>query len=188
MTTQLSATTVASMMAPNPVGVRPHTPVKEVLELLAERNLGAVPVVSATGLLAGEVSEADLLRAKAKRRGTRRWTAGELMTSPAVSVRPGASLSQATRALVRSGRHQLYVADGGRLVGVLTRSDLLSVFLRPDKEIQADVEHELGDAVRVSVDAGVVQLTGRQPGGQAPALSRIAAIPGVIDIRDRRHC
>jgi CBS domain-containing protein len=184
MTAQLSTMTVASVMNPNPVSVRPHTPVKAVLELLAEHNLGAVPVVSATGLLAGVVAEADVLRAKTKRRGTRRWTAAELMTAPAVTGCPDASLTRAARALARSGRHQLYVVEGGRLVGVLTRRDVLSGFLRPDKEIRADVEHVLGDAVRVSVDAGVVQLTGRQPDGRAAVIARI---PGVLDVRDRRH-
>jgi CBS domain-containing protein len=144
MTAQLSAMTVGSVMTPNPVSVRPHTPVKDVLELLAERNLDAVPVVSATGLFTGVVSEADLLHAKVKRLGGKRWTAGELMTAPAPIVGPGASLTRASRALARSGRRELYVVKDGRLVGVLARRDVVSLLL--------------------------------------------AGVPGVIDIRDRRHC
>ncbi|MFL6141464.1 MAG: CBS domain-containing protein [Labedaea sp.] len=192
MTAQLTTITVASVMIPNPVTVSPCTPVKDVLELLAEHAIGALPVVSATGLVVGVVSEADLLPRGRKRRdrGTRRYTAGELMTSPAVTVRSETKLAAAVRTLARSGLRQLLVVDDGRLVGVLARRDVLSGYLRPDKEIGADVERELlgrQHPVRVRVDGGIVQLTGRlpEPGDIEAVLGRIAQIPGVIDIRDR---
>lgn len=203
MSTQL-ATTVASVMTTNPVAVRPHTPFKDILKLLADHAIGAVPVVSATGIVVGMVSEADLLptrrrsRRQRRNRQRHRLTAGELMTSPAITVRSDTTLADAARVLAKPGRRQVFVVDDGRLVGALTRQDVLSPFLRPDKEIRAEVEHEIfteptavaEPAIRVSVEKGVVQLTGSLPrrADIDTAVGRIAAIPGVIDIRDRVMC
>jgi CBS domain-containing protein len=188
MTAQLTKTTVASVMTPDPVAVNPHTPFKEILELLADRAIGAVPVLSATGAVVGVVSEADLLRAP--RRGAR-LSAGELMRSPAPVVRPDTALADAARMVRTCGR--VFVVDAGRLVGVLARHDVLSTLLRPDKEIQVEVEREvIGSApsVRVGVDEGIVLLTGRLPWrADIDALvGRVAAVSGVIDVRNRLVC
>lgn len=198
MTAALAVTTVASVMTPHPVTVTPHTPFKRILELLADRAIGAVPVVSATGAVVGVVAETDLLRTgrpAGHRHGpdSSRLTAGELMTSPAITVVSDLSLARAVRTMLESGRRQLFVVDGGRLVGVLARRDVLRVFLRPDKEIRADIERDVFAAarsVRVSVDGGIVQLTGRLPwrADIDEAVARIAEIPGVIDIKDRLVC
>ena len=187
MTVDVAAPTVASVMTPNPAAVRPHTPFKEIVELLAQRAIGAVPVVSATGRVVGVVSEADLLADRRAR--CSRWTASELMTSPAATVRSDAPLAGAARRLAESGGRQLFVVDDGRLVGVLARRAVLSVFLRPDKEIRAEIERMIGArperSVLVSVEEGLVQLTGRlHARGELPAAA-IAAIPGVVDVRDR---
>jgi CBS domain-containing protein len=188
------ASTVASVMTRDPVAVAPHTPFKDILALMAGHAISAVPVLSATGRVIGVVSEVDLLRARRRRRDTGRLTAVELMTSPAVTIPPQCPLAEATRRLTDSGLRRLFVVDGDRLVGMLARRDVLSVFRRPDKEILADIVHDILDqagppaqAVLVSVDAGIVQLTGRP---QAPLdldalVARIAEVPGVIDIKER---
>jgi CBS domain-containing protein len=192
MTGQLTgatATTVASAMTRHPFAVSPHTPFKHVLELLADRAIGAVPVVSATGIVVGEVSDADLLRHRngraARRHGAGRLTAGELMTSPVVTVPPTTPLARAERML--AGRTRLYVVDDGRLVGVLSRRDVLTVLRRLDKEIQAEIEQRIVEPVGLSVHDGIVQLTGRLPhrADIDAALAVVAGTPGVIDVRNR---
>ncbi|HET9139923.1 CBS domain-containing protein [Actinophytocola sp.] len=188
--------TVAAVMRRDSGMVRPHTPFKEILEQLADRDIAAVPVVSATGTVLGVVSELDLLRGRTRRQsGSGRLTAIELMTSPAPTVAADTPLAEASRTFVRYGWRQMFVVDNGRLVGVLGPREVLSVFRRPDKEILVEVEHEVLDrlnagpdhTVRVSVDEGVVLLTGRhRPGVETgPELTRIAAIPGVIAVRER---
>lgn len=193
MTGQLTAenATVAEAMSRFPATVSPHTPFKHVLELLADRAVEAVAVVSATGLVVGEVSEVDLLRHRRRvnrRRDPGRVTAGELMRSPVTTVPPSAPLARVERMLAT--RTQLYVVDDGRLVGVLTRRDLLNGLRRRDKEIQADVEQQLGDTVRASVRDGIVLVTGRLPGRADidAVIELIAGTSGVIAVRDRVIC
>jgi CBS domain-containing protein len=206
MTEQLTAMTVASVMTRDPVAVSPHSSFKDIVELIADRGLSAVPVVSATGIVVGVVSEADLLRNRqhgarrpgsARPRDAGRLTAVELMTSPAVTVSSDTTLGRAGRVLADCGRRQLFVVDEGRLVGVLARRDVLSVLRRPDKEICAEIEREVferlaapAQSVRVSVNAGVVLLTGQLPGRGdiESAMALIDEIPGVIDIKDRLLC
>lgn len=189
MTRQLTATTpVASAMTRHPFAVSPHTPLKHILELLADQAIGALPVVSATGIVVGEVSEADLLRHRRRTRRRRdpgRFTAGELMTSPVVTVPPNTPLAQAEEML--ADRTQLYVVDDGQLVGVLSRRDVLSGLRRLDKEIQAEIEQRIVEPVRVDVHDGIVALTGRLPhrADIDSVLAVVAGTPGVIDIRNR---
>jgi CBS domain-containing protein len=201
MTEQLTATTVASVMTRDPITVSPYTSFKDILEVLADRAVSAVPVVSATGIVVGVVSEADLVRSRQRqtRRRSRtrprdagRLTASELMTSPAVTVPSDATLECACRVLADSGRGQLFVVDDGRLVGVLARRDVLSVFRRSDKEICTEIDHDIVErrrmaSVWVSVDAGIVLLTGRVPWRNDidATVALIAEIPGVVDVRDR---
>jgi CBS domain-containing protein len=189
MTGQLAAetATVGTAMS-HPCTVSPHTPFKHVLELLADRAVEAVAVVSATGVLVGEVSEVDLLRHRRRvnrRRDPGRATAGELMRSRVTIVPPSAPLARVERML--ADRTQLYVVEDGRLVGVLTRRDVLDGLRRRDKEILADIEHRIGDAVRVSVHDGIVLITGRlsRRADIDPVLEMIDGIPGVIAVHNR---
>jgi CBS domain-containing protein len=186
MTTQLSTgtATVASVMT-HPFVVSPHAPFKHLVELLADRAVEAVAVVSATGGLVGEVSDVDLLRNRRGGRNRDRMTAGEVMSSRVPVVAPGMSLARAERMLI--DRVQVYVVEDGRLVGVLSRRAALNGLCRRDKEIQADLERRIGDAVRVSVRDGVVLLTGRVPcrADVDAACAVVAGAPGVICVRNR---
>jgi CBS domain-containing protein len=190
MTSQLTtgAATVALAMTRHPSTVSPHTPFKHVLELLAQHDTDAVAVVSATGIVVGEVSEADLLqlhRRAHRRRDPGRVTANELMTSPVTVVPPDLPLDRAERMLAK--RTRLYVVEDGRLVGVLSRRAALSGLRRRDKEIQADIEHRLSDEVGVSVQDGIVLLTGWLPRrADIDAVhATVAGTPGVIAVRNR---
>ena len=181
-------------------------------ELLAERRVSALPVLDGDGRVVGIVSEADLLlkeefpedrpAAGCSRAGTGGPrakavgdTAAELMTSPAVTVGPDATVAEAARLLHRHGVKRLPVVDpAGPLLGIVSRADLLKVFLRSDGEIAADVRQEVlvrslwvaPDSVDVDVRDGVVTLRGRleRRSQVAIAVSLVHALDGVVDVVD----
>jgi CBS-domain-containing membrane protein len=151
------ARSVQEVMTRDVVTVSPSTPFKRVVQLLHDHRISAVPVVDADGCMLGIVSEADLvlkeerrpseaapLFGRASRRRLRAKGAGTLathcMTAPAVTVAPSASLGAVARLLHRRGIRHLPVVDrDGRLVGIVTRRDLLTVFLRRDEEIHHEI-------------------------------------------------
>ena len=202
--------TVQSTMTSPVVTVHPDTPFKSVVQLLLERGVDAVPVVDETGALLGVVSASDLTcheeeppslahlvvggrGARDHARKARARTARELMTSPARTVAPDATACDALREMTRGKVGRLVVADEDRIVGILTRSDLLRVFLRPDEELQREVavvvRDLLGadaDDVQVVVADGVVHLRGRVARtSQAWAAAAAARdVAGVVDVED----
>jgi CBS domain-containing protein len=195
------------------------TPYKEIARLLAEHRISGMPVLKMGREVVGMVTEADLLEAQASaarrlRSGTRRsWrphasrhpahpalTAGELMTSPAVTVGPHATVPAAARLMSTHHVRRLPItSEQGRLIGIVSRRDLLSVFLRPDEDIAADVRRVLDDILLIepgeadaAVRNGIVTLTGTLDprtgphGGLVPlALQLMWDIDGVVDIVDR---
>ena len=205
---------VRDLMTTSVVTVDRITPYKEIARLLAEHRISGLPVLKMGRQVVGVVTEADLLAAQANtaRRlhaGTRRawWrreqhpalTAGDLMTTPAITIGADATVPAAARLMNTHHVRRLPVVDGdGRLVGVVSRRDLLSVFLRPDAEIAADVRRVLDDFVLtepeeadVTVHNGVVTLTGtlKPAAGQHADLIPVAIrlmwdVDGVVDIVD----
>ncbi|MDV6012669.1 CBS domain-containing protein [Haloechinothrix sp. LS1_15] len=205
--------TVASVMTADPRTVRVHTPFKEIVRLLADNGISAVPVLDAFGEPVGVVSEMDLVvkhlhHPGEKRPGflvnpllRRRWrkaealVARDLMTAPVRTVDARASIQDAVNALLHEGMRRLFVVDGGKVVGVLSRRDLLRIFRRPDRDIARDVESGLvRDAhrsdpheVQVDVEDGVVTLLGTVPrrGDASRAAELASQVPGVVGIRNR---
>ena len=206
---------VSDVMTTSVLTVDRVTPYQEIDRLLAERGISGVPVLMMGRKVAGVVTEADLLAAedetarRARMAGAagRRWwrheqphvnlTAGSLMTSPAITVAPDATIPAAARLMNTHHIRRLPVVDEkGRLVGVVSRRDLLSVFLRPDADIIHDVrqildELPLADAgdVVVTVKHGVVTLGGTmrpEPGHEHDllplALRLIWDTDGVVDV------
>jgi CBS domain-containing protein len=193
--------------------VREHTSYKELVRLLAERRVSALPVVDVNLNVIGIVSEADLLlkqqqpadsfqrfllegkRRRLERAKARGGTAVELMSRPAITVGPDATVAEAARLLRMHLIKRLPVADPlGRLVGIVSRSDLLSVFLRPDDEIRREileeVVSELGmgpDRFDVTVREGVVTLQGsceRRSLVQV-VVRAVTAVEGVVRVENR---
>jgi len=183
---------------------------KQVARVLTERSVNAVPVLDQAGHVLGMVSEADML-CKQERghvppgRGTRlrtrsdqakaaAQTAAALMTTPPVTINPDAYLGSAARLMNDRHIRRLPVVDSsGKLIGIVSRRDLLSVFLRPDEDIASDVHAiiagillEDGSAVSVSVSDGVVTLAGSlSKPGLTPAAIRLASeVDGVVDVID----
>ncbi|MEU3744159.1 MULTISPECIES: CBS domain-containing protein [Streptomyces] len=184
---------VADLMTPTAVSVVPDTTFKEIARLLDEFDITAVCVVDDANRPLGVVSEADLVRRRAA--GTGPGTAGALMSSPAVVARPEWSVVRAARVMERAGVKRLPVVDDGRLVGVLSRSDLVQLFLRRDRAIQEEivedvVTHTLGlspSALSVEVEDGRVTLSGTvRRRSLVPVLLRLCnSVDGVVGVVDR---
>jgi CBS domain-containing protein len=211
-------------MTTSVVTVDPMTPYKEITVLMAEHNISAVPVLMLGRHVAGVVSEADLLRVLEKHAraaqlesdgrlrqhaGDKKHldlTAGELMTSPAVTIHPDATLPTAARLMNSSHVKRLPVVDsgtvfgggvGGNLIGIVSRCDLLSVFLRPDEDIAGEVHEMLTQipladpaGTTVRVHNGIVTLAGHLGSAEPSDLIRIAVrltwdIDGVVSVVNR---
>lgn len=193
-------TLVLDVMSSPVVAVREHATFKEIARTLAITRVSAVPVVDENNHVRGVVSQADLL-AFAAGDGPRPHqehspVAARLMTSPAITVNPETTVGQAGRLAARQRVKRLPVVDGaGRLVGVVSRSDLLRVFLTPDEVIREQVIREVIQrrlcldprTVRVSVSGGVVTVTGIRDAGTLSTLRHEAlAVDGVVAVVARR--
>ncbi|MFE0642434.1 CBS domain-containing protein [Streptomyces sp. NPDC058877] len=186
--------TVDDVMTHAVVSARLDAPVKEIVRSMRRWGVSAVPVLSAEGRVVGVVSEADVLEKLpgGEPNGAGAVTAGGLMSAPAVTVPRGATLAGAARLMGRGRLKRLPVVDeDGRPVGVVSRGDLLKVYLRSDADLAEDVRHELlthllprGDAALVvRVVDGSVTLAGRLPQSVPAelALRLTRAVPGVVD-------
>lgn len=180
---------VGNVMTCDVVQVVYETPFKEVAELLGKHRISGLPVVDDDGKVIGVISETDLLyrqaaqgwdapqrrlrltrAARERAEKARARTAGELMSAPPVTVRAHDPIAGAARVMAERRVERLPVLDEeDRLVGIVTRRDLLRVFLRADTEIRTEVIDEVlvrgllepPHAVGVSVADGVVTLEGR---------------------------
>ncbi|GHA93810.1 CBS domain-containing protein [Streptomyces termitum] len=182
---------VADLMTPTAVSVQRGTSFKEIARLLDEYGITAVPVVDEENRPVGVVSEADLLRRHTAKDGPS--TAEAMMSSPVRTARPSWTAVEAARMMERHRVKRLPVVDAeGRLIGVLSRSDLLQLFLRRDRSIQEEIREDvvvriLGlspAAVHIDVDEGRVTLSGTvERESLAPILLRLCeSVDGVVEV------
>ena len=209
---------VSDVMTTTVVTVDRITPYQEIDRLLTKHRISGMPVLKMGREVVGVVSETDLLAAEDEtRRQARmassmghRWhlrkqphvqlTAGALMTSPAITIGPDATIPGAARLMNTHRITRLPVVDEkGKLIGIVGRRDLLSVFLRPDADIAHDARQVLDElpladpkAVIADVRHGVVTLTGLmepESGHEQDlmplALRLIWDIDGVVDVVNR---
>jgi CBS domain-containing protein len=205
--------TVSDVMTRRVITARGSTPVKELTRLMVEHRISALPVLDDDDRLIGVVSAADVVLKQGhqvprrphwweppeQRAGVRRAagdTAGRLMTTVPVSISEQASLPQAARLMSDRGAKRLPVLDtDDRVVGVVSRIDLLRAFVRSDDDIQADVLDEVfvhllwpdPTEVRIEVRDGVVELTGSvDRRSTAEAAERLVRrLDGVVDVISR---
>ncbi|MFF9375768.1 CBS domain-containing protein [Streptomyces griseoluteus] len=202
--------TIDDLMTRSVVRARRDTPFKELVRLLAENDITAIPVVDELEHPVGVVSEADLLRKssdqadpsglvpvphleaweRAKAEGAR---AEELMSAPAVCARPEWSVVEAARLMETQDVKRLPVVDeADRLVGIVSRGDLLRIFLRRDEaireEITQDVLRDTLDLARtdvtVDVHDGAVVLGGTvEYRGLVPVVEQLCrGVDGVVSV------
>lgn len=207
--------TVADVMSKAVVTAYEQAPFKEIAAALDRNAINAVPVVDRDRRVIGVVTASDLLARvghvrpvpRGHRLGARSETnrkehgatAKDLMTSPAITTSPTTSIAEAARLLARYRVRTLPVVDrAGTLVAMVSRLDLIKLFLRSDDDICHDV---LRDIVRptafpghrdvtVAVSEGVVTLAGRIDTALAARglVYEASRVPGVVDVRDELEC
>jgi len=197
---------VRDVMRTEAVTVEEGTPARGIARLISEYRVSALPVLAGQGKVIGVVSEADLIRSADRRRAILARlpgrsgepdsdTAAQLMTSPAITIDPDAPLAAAARLMDQRRLRMLPVVNSaGDLLGVVSRRNLLSIFLRPDEEIAGEVRAVLGDilfidsgTVTVSAQDGVVTLAGQveQEDSRRAAVQLAGEIDGVLSVIDK---
>jgi CBS domain-containing protein len=204
---------VADAMTRDVLTVDADASLKDAAGVLVEHHVTGVPVVDVGGNVLGVLSEADIVAKEAAPRHHRRgalawlldpidpWVDGragarlvkEAMSAPAITIRPGAPLSEAAASMIESGVNRLPVVDDdGTLVGIVTRSDLVRAFTRPDGEIAREITHDVVERIfwldptqlAVTVDRGNVVLAGAvETETDATLLPEIVRrVPGVVSV------
>lgn len=205
--------TVAAVMTTPVVTAGPEMLFKDLVTLLAENRISAVPVVDSAGHPVGVVSEADVLSKQefhggtdvlpwwAGRRRKARWhkatgfSAAEVMTTPVITIGVDEPVAAAARRLADKRVRRLFVVDAdGVLTGVVSRHDVLGMFLRSDNEIRADIEELvlrkgmwfIPGEVAVGVSDGVATLDGAVEHRSTVAIAEklTNAVPGVVGVHN----
>ncbi|MEU6072059.1 CBS domain-containing protein [Streptomyces sp. NPDC047082] len=213
----MKPTKIGALMTVDVVTAVHGTPFKEVVRLLGEHRISGLPVIDDDHKVIGVISETDLMlhqtrpteshgtfaalahrlsrSVRERAAKSRARTAGGAMSTPAITVRADATVTEAARLLTEHRIERLPVVDEeDRLVGIVTRRDLLQVFLRSDKEIQRDVRQEVfvntlwlaPHTIEATAHNGVVTLTGRmERRSDIPiAVGMTRRIDGVVDVVD----
>jgi CBS domain-containing protein len=204
-------TAVKDVMTTRVIWVKKDATFREMATALREYRVSAFPVIDDDRKVIGVVSEADMLtkealddepgvisgilhhRDQAKARGV---TAGDLMTAAVIAVRPEDTVEHAAKLMYDRRVKRLPVTDAnGRLVGIISRADVLSVFDRTDEAIRAEILDEvpLGEysedprTLDVTVKDGIVTLTGVPETSETghEIVRRVRHIQGVVAVRDR---
>jgi CBS domain-containing protein len=209
---------IGTVMTTGVVRVAPGTPFKEVAALLAGHRISGLPVVDDNEKVMGVISETDLMLRQARQEefGSKpsRWrprltraarrldakararTAEQLMSSPPITIHATDSIARAARTMAEHRVERLPVVDEmDRLVGIVTRRDLLQVFLRPDSEIRTEIIDEVlvrslwlpPQSIEVTVADGVVTLEGslERSSEVGIAVRMSGQVDGVVAVVDR---
>lgn len=191
--------------------VGPETPVPEVARLLVERHISGVPVVDETGRLVGIVTEADLLPKEAGPAGLpltallgpeappevrehlRRYrgrVVREVMTREVVTATEDTPVQQLAALMLRKQVNRVPIVRGERVVGIVTRNDVLRTFFRKDEELEGAARETLRDLeldpdrVQVQAREGVLTVCGEVASPERARLVELVlrALDGVVDV------
>lgn len=207
---------IQDVMTREVVAVPPGASLKQAAHLLVEHRISGLPVVDSRGHVLGVVSEADIMVKEAGGRAVPTapaWLpgfdtevdrsklearlAGQAMSSPAVTIESHQPLAHAARLMSERGINRLPVIEDGRLVGIVTRADLVRAFARSDAEIAREILDELvagvlgmdRRSVQVEVDDGEVTLAGELPNVDTEKLiGLVSRVPGVVGVNSKLTC
>jgi len=181
---------VIDLMTAEVITVRPATPLKEAARLMVRSRVSGLPVTDDDGHLVGIITEADFLHREVERERPRRHglldalmggdgpaladaeTVGEAMTTKVVTIPTDASIAEAARVMAVRDVKRLPVVDrDGKVLGIISRADVVAAFTRPDEVIEDEIREDVirrilfidPDDVEVAVDDGVVSLGGLLP-------------------------
>jgi len=204
---------VQDVMTTDVATTDPDAPLKEAALELVRRRISGMPVVNSDRHVLGVVSEADILAKEGDDRrgggGFLQWlidpgdpwitarfdavTVGEAMSQPAQTIGPGRPLAEAATIMLNEGINRLPVVDkDGKLIGLVSRGDLVRAFARPDDEIRREIKEDVirkalwldPATVDVTVTNGIVTLSGEVPSAAdaelLPTFTR--KVPGVVEV------
>ena len=202
---------VEQLMTTQVIRVAPETSLKDVAALLARGRISGVPVCTPDGTVLGVVSEADILwkelgleegrvglvdriidsaYGRAEREAA--TNAAGAMSAPPITVPPGASVAQAAQLMIEHRVNRLPVVDGGRLVGIVARADLVRAFNRSDEEIEREISDDVllhtlwvdPAGVTLVVFEGKVAISGEVDNRTTAELieAYIRRVPGVVSV------
>jgi CBS domain-containing protein len=205
--------TVKDVMSTHVIAVRPGAPYKEMAAMLHGQRVSAFPVIDDDNKVIGVVSETDMLAKEAlegtvprttqlslttqgMRSRVNALTAADLMTRPAVTIGPDEPVTRAARVMFDRRVKRLPVtSDDGTLIGILSRSDVLSVYSRPDAQIRHQVTQDLilgtllcdPERFTVTVKSGIVTIEGAPGTSRAghEIIDAVRHMEGVVFVRDR---
>lgn len=203
---------IEDVMTREVVTVDADATLKDAAHLFVEHHITGVPVVDVSGAVVGVLSEADIVAKEAKQRHSRRsalawlldpvdpWldersgarTVRQAMSSPALTIRPRADVSEAAARMVEDGVNRLPVVEDDRLVGIVTRADLVRAFTRSDEEIAREIVADVVERVfwldpveiAVTVESGAVTLRGKVETESDVKLlpELVRRVPGVVTV------
>jgi CBS domain-containing protein len=207
--------TVKDVMTSRVVAVKQDASFKDIATMLRQYRVSAFPVVDGDGIVIGVVSEADMLpkealmAAQGKQPGRISGalhhneyakaggvTAADIMTRPPVTITPDGPVTSAARLMYsRRVKRLPVVTENGRLVGIISRADVLAVYSRPDEEIRQDIRENVildghlvdPDRLAVTVKDGVVTLEGHPETTETGhgIVADVWHVEGVVSVRDR---
>ena len=199
------------LMTTSVVSIGADAPLKEAARRMIEAGVSGLPVTTEGGELIGVITEADFVKTEAARRGVKRsgllgWFIDkdeipskelhvrEVMTPDVITLPPDADHADAARLMEKSKIKRVPIVEEGRLVGVVSRRDILRAFTRPDAEILQELEDQVmrkilwidASAVRVTCTDGNLHLAGRlETRGDAQLVAEFARrIDGVASVKD----
>ena len=204
------STLVRDVMRRDVISVRTSAKYKDILQVMRFERFSAFPVLDADDRVVGVASEDDLLvkegyteaghepgfLARSDRVKAAAMTAGELMTSPAITIGADATVGEAARVMhARHVKRLPVVSSSGRLIGIVSRTDLLGVYDRADDEIRREIEDKVIESAfgldnlgfTVTVNDGVVTLAGRveREPVAVSLLQALQQVNGVVTVKDK---
>ena len=206
--------TIQDVMSRPALTVRPETPLKDVARTLVEHRISGLPVVDDEGHILGVISEADLLakeqgasnihhrrlarllgespRTRTQLAKLSATTDGDAMTVPAITITGDRPLAEAAALMTNRGINRLPVVDGGTLVGVVSRADLVRAYVRSDEDLAQVIRDEVlyrtmwlnPVLFEVDVRDGIATIKGSvERRSTAEVIEHVAAlVPGIVDV------